>query len=64
MRRFTTDVDGTIPIPAVLYDDEDILASQDNVGIYDGYVQFLHSAGGFYGHMRLIAQFVTSTPQH
>jgi hypothetical protein len=38
IRRFTTDVDGTIPVPALLYDDEELLASQDNVGIYDEYV--------------------------
>lgn len=47
LRRFTTSVDGSIPIPALLYDDEDLLASQDSVGIYDGYVLSLHSASGF-----------------
>ncbi|KAI6012917.1 EAP30/Vps36 family-domain-containing protein [Pisolithus microcarpus] len=36
LRRYTTVVDGTIPIPALLYNDEELLASQDNVGIYDG----------------------------
>jgi hypothetical protein len=29
-------VDGTIPVPALLYDDEDLVASQDSVGIYSG----------------------------
>ncbi|KAI6164010.1 hypothetical protein EDD17DRAFT_1564917 [Pisolithus thermaeus] len=38
LRRYTAVVDGTIPIPALLYNDEELLASQDNVGIYDGYV--------------------------
>lgn len=64
LRRFTTAIDGTIPIPALLYDDEDLLASQDSVGIYDGYVLFLHFASGFYGHMRLIVQFVAFVNQH
>jgi len=36
--RCTKIIDGTIPIPALLYDDEDELASQNNVGVYDGYV--------------------------
>ncbi|KDQ50779.1 hypothetical protein JAAARDRAFT_141403 [Jaapia argillacea MUCL 33604] len=33
---YTKPVDGTIPVAALLYDDEDLLASQDGVGIYDG----------------------------
>ncbi|KAF9468345.1 EAP30/Vps36 family-domain-containing protein [Collybia nuda] len=36
LRRCTKAVDGTIPVQALLYDDEEIYASQDNVGIYDG----------------------------
>ncbi|KAJ7162017.1 EAP30/Vps36 family-domain-containing protein [Mycena filopes] len=36
LRRATKLVDGTIPVPALLYNDEDLLSSQDNVGIYDG----------------------------
>lgn len=64
LRRFTISVDGTIPISALLYDDEDLLASQDSVGIYDGYVLSLPSAGGFYGHIRLIVQFVYLVNQH
>ncbi|KAF8884471.1 hypothetical protein BD779DRAFT_1612113 [Infundibulicybe gibba] len=36
LRRCTRSVDGTIPIRALLYDDEELLASQDGVGIYDG----------------------------
>lgn len=36
LSRFTRPVDGTIPIPALLYDDEHLLASQDGVGLYDG----------------------------
>ncbi|KAI0060130.1 hypothetical protein BV25DRAFT_1888832 [Artomyces pyxidatus] len=36
LQRHTRSVDGTIPVPALLYDDEDNLASQEGVGIYDG----------------------------
>ncbi|KAJ7078084.1 EAP30/Vps36 family-domain-containing protein [Mycena epipterygia] len=36
LRRCTKPVDGTIPIPALLYNDEELLASQEGVGIYDG----------------------------
>lgn len=38
LRRFTRPVDGTIPVQALLYNDEEIHATQDSVGIYDGYV--------------------------
>lgn len=33
---YTRPVDGTIPVSALLYDDEHLLASQDGVGLYDG----------------------------
>ncbi|KAG1857691.1 EAP30/Vps36 family-domain-containing protein [Suillus subalutaceus] len=36
LRRYTASIDGTIPVSALLYDDEELLASQDGVGIYDG----------------------------
>jgi len=36
LRRYTRPVDGTIPVQALLYHDEELLASQDTVGIYDG----------------------------
>lgn len=36
LRRYTTSVDGSIPVQALLYDDEGFLSSQDGVGIYDG----------------------------
>ncbi|KAF7296548.1 GLUE N-terminal domain-containing protein [Mycena chlorophos] len=36
LRRFTKSVDGTIPVQALLYNDEELLASQDGLGIYDG----------------------------
>lgn len=39
LKHYATSVDGTIPVQALLYDDEDLLVSQDSVGIYDGYVQ-------------------------
>ncbi|KIK17144.1 hypothetical protein PISMIDRAFT_112031 [Pisolithus microcarpus 441] len=46
LRRYTTVVDGTIPIPALLYNDEELLASQDNVGIYDGYQKAMDHQSG------------------
>ncbi|KAG6843990.1 hypothetical protein H0H87_010908 [Tephrocybe sp. NHM501043] len=36
LRRLTRSVDGTIPVQALLYTDEEIYSSEDNVGIYDG----------------------------
>jgi len=33
---FTRPVDGSIPVQALLYNDEESLASQDGVGIYYG----------------------------
>ena len=36
LRRYTISVDGSIPVQALLYDDEELLTSQDGVGIYDG----------------------------
>lgn len=35
-RGFLRPVDGSIPAQALLYNDEELLASQDNVGIYYG----------------------------
>jgi hypothetical protein len=43
LRRYARSVDGTIPAQALLYNDEEIHASQDGVGIYDGYVHELSS---------------------
>ncbi|KAK7680805.1 hypothetical protein QCA50_016114 [Cerrena zonata] len=36
LKRYTKPVDGTIPVPALLYDDESLLTSQESVGMYDG----------------------------
>ncbi|KZT00402.1 uncharacterized protein LAESUDRAFT_666244 [Laetiporus sulphureus 93-53] len=36
LRRYSRSVDGTIPVPALLYPDEESLASREGVGIYDG----------------------------
>ncbi|KDR78001.1 hypothetical protein GALMADRAFT_244970 [Galerina marginata CBS 339.88] len=36
LRRYTRSVDGSIPIQALLYNDEELYASQDGVGVYDG----------------------------
>ncbi|PIL26133.1 hypothetical protein GSI_11888 [Ganoderma sinense ZZ0214-1] len=46
LKRYSTSVDGTIPVPALLYEDEVILTSQEGVGIYDGpQKSALHQAG-------------------
>ena len=42
LQKYTRFVDGTIPVAALLYNDEESYASQDTVGIYDGYVAFQH----------------------
>jgi hypothetical protein len=36
LRSCTVSVDGSIPIQALLYDDEELFSSQDGVGIYNG----------------------------
>ncbi|EUC54086.1 vacuolar protein sorting protein (Vps36), putative [Rhizoctonia solani AG-3 Rhs1AP] len=36
MNRHFRRVDGTIPVAALLYEDEQLVASQDSVGLYDG----------------------------
>lgn len=36
LKRYSKAIDGTIPIQALLYDDEELQASQEGVGIYDG----------------------------
>ena len=40
LQRHARSVDGTIPVTALLYDDEESYASQDGIGIYDGYDAF------------------------
>jgi len=35
LQKYSRFVDGTIPVAALLYDDEENYASQDGVGIYD-----------------------------
>ncbi|KAI0277813.1 EAP30/Vps36 family-domain-containing protein [Russula aff. rugulosa BPL654] len=37
LQKYSRFVDGTIPVAALLYDDEENYASQDGVGIYDGF---------------------------
>ena len=44
LRRYTVSVDGSIPIQALLYNDEELLTSEDGVGIYDGYVPLICSS--------------------
>jgi len=41
LQKYSRFVDGTIPVAALLYDDEENYASQDGVGIYDGYGFFV-----------------------
>lgn len=36
MNRHFRRLDGTIPAAALLYEDEQLVASQDGVGLYDG----------------------------
>ncbi|KAG9077905.1 hypothetical protein FS749_010164 [Ceratobasidium sp. UAMH 11750] len=36
MNRHFRRLDGTIPVAALLYEDEELVASQDSVGLYDG----------------------------
>ena len=36
LKIYTKPIDGTIPVQALLYDDEQLLGSQEGVGIYDG----------------------------
>lgn len=36
LTRYGRPIDGTIPLTALLYDDELLLASQEAVGLYDG----------------------------
>ncbi|KAI0370971.1 hypothetical protein BV20DRAFT_966072 [Pilatotrama ljubarskyi] len=46
LKRYSYSVDGTIPVPALLYDDEVLLSSQDSVGIYDGPHKAPHHQAG------------------
>ncbi|KAI0702638.1 EAP30/Vps36 family-domain-containing protein, partial [Earliella scabrosa] len=46
LKRYTKSVDGTIPVPALLYEDEVLLSSQEGVGIYDGPQKSPHHQSG------------------
>ncbi|KAH9953608.1 hypothetical protein BC827DRAFT_1247398 [Russula dissimulans] len=46
LQKYTRSVDGTIPVSALLYDDEENYASQDNVGIYDGLQKSVNHQNG------------------
>ncbi|KAI9461946.1 EAP30/Vps36 family-domain-containing protein [Lactarius psammicola] len=49
LRKYTRPVDGTIPVVALLYNDEESYASQDSVGIYDGLQKSIdHQNGTIY----------------
>jgi ESCRT-II complex subunit VPS36 len=39
-------IDGSIPVQALLFEDEQLMASQDGIGIYEGYVQNFVCVGG------------------
>jgi len=41
LKRYANSVDGSIPVQALLYPDEDLLSSQEGVGIYDGFEEVL-----------------------
>jgi hypothetical protein len=41
LKLYGKSVDGSIPIRALLYDDEQLVASQDGVGIYEGLAFFI-----------------------
>jgi ESCRT-II complex subunit VPS36 len=38
MNIYAISVDGSIPVPALLFPDEELLAGQDDVGLYNGWV--------------------------
>ncbi|KAF8645600.1 hypothetical protein AX16_007682 [Volvariella volvacea WC 439] len=44
--QYAQSVDGTIPVQALLYSDEELLASQDSIGIYDGLQKSPHHQQG------------------
>ncbi|KAH9003683.1 EAP30/Vps36 family-domain-containing protein [Lactarius hatsudake] len=49
LQKYTRSVDGTIPVVALLYNDEESYASQDTVGIYDGIQKSIdHQNGTIY----------------
>ncbi len=59
LQKYSRPVDGTIPVIALLYNDEESYASQDSVGIYDGYVAFQGFKNFFpYGNGRELAWFL------
>ncbi|EJD05043.1 uncharacterized protein FOMMEDRAFT_105283 [Fomitiporia mediterranea MF3/22] len=68
LARFTRPVDGTIPVPALLYDDERLLASQEGVGLYDGPNKSpAHQSGTVHitsHRLFFIAGAVSSSPLH
>jgi ESCRT-II complex subunit VPS36 len=40
LKTATKHIDGSIPVQAFLYQDEDLQLSQDGVGVYDGHGSF------------------------
>ncbi|KAG8900824.1 hypothetical protein FRB99_005747 [Tulasnella sp. 403] len=46
MNSYARKIDGSIPIKAQLYESEDLIASQDSVGLYDGKDKSLHHQNG------------------
>ncbi|CCM05946.1 uncharacterized protein FIBRA_08185 [Fibroporia radiculosa] len=62
LRRYTRGIDGTIPVQALLYEDEDLLASQEHIGIYDGTEKSApHQSGTI--HATTHRLFYIDTPQ-
>ncbi|KAJ3911944.1 EAP30/Vps36 family-domain-containing protein [Lentinula edodes] len=46
LQRYTKSVDGTIPIQALMYNDEELISTQDGIGIYDGLQKSLDHQSG------------------
>ncbi|GAV98980.1 vacuolar protein sorting-associated protein 36 [Lentinula edodes] len=46
LQRYTKSVDGTIPIQALMYNDEELISTQDGLGIYDGLQKSLDHQSG------------------
>ncbi|OCH87834.1 hypothetical protein OBBRIDRAFT_795815 [Obba rivulosa] len=64
LKRYAKSVDGTIPVQALLYTDEDLLASQESVGIYDGPQKSAqHQAGSVYATTYRLFYIDTAHPR-
>ncbi|KAJ3573279.1 hypothetical protein NP233_g2525 [Leucocoprinus birnbaumii] len=63
--RYTVPVDGTIPVQALLYTDEQLLATQEGVGIYDGPQKSApHQSGTIYATSHRIFYIDNKDPEY